>query len=126
MSIHTNKAQGRIPAANIIKTKPGLITKIQTISDAFKLFLTNEILNEVVIQTNRYAEQYFDQNKRSKIDSNAIKSKSSKWKPIDRIELESFIGLVIQAGLHRNNHESLRDLWDISQSSQLYRATLSL
>ena len=88
--------------------------------------MTNEILDEVVIQTNRYAEQYFDQNKRSKIDSNAIKSKSSKWKPIDRIELESFIGLVIQAGLHRNNHESLRDLWDISQRSQLYRATLSL
>ena len=28
--------------------------------------------------------------------------------------------------LHRNNHESFRDLWDISQSSPLYRATTSL
>ena len=52
---------------------------------------------------NRYAEQYFDQNKRSNIDSDAIKRKSSKWKPIDRIELESFIGLVIQAGLHSSS-----------------------
>ena len=125
-SIDANREQGRIPAANIVKTKPGPITKVQTISDAFKLFLTNEIMDEVVIQTNRYAEQYFDQNKRLKIDFNAIKSKSSKWKPIDRIELESLIGLVIQAGLHRNNYESLHDLWDISQSSPLYRATMSL
>ena len=125
-SIHTNPAQSRTPAANIIKTKPGPITKVQTISDAFKLFLVNEILEEVVIQTNRRAEQYFDQNKRSKIDSNAIRSKSSKWKPIDRIELESFIVLVIQPSLHRNNNESLHDLWDISQHSPLYRATISL
>ncbi|CAF3757597.1 unnamed protein product [Rotaria sp. Silwood1] len=108
-SIHANPAQGRIPVANIIKTKPGPITKVQTILDAFKLFLTHEILDEVVIQTNRYAEH-----------------KSSKWKLIDRIELESFIGLVVRAGLHRNNHESLSDLWDISQSSPLYRATMSL
>ncbi|CAF2682152.1 unnamed protein product [Rotaria sp. Silwood2] len=45
-SIHANPAQGRIPVANIIKTKPGPITKVQTILDAFKLFLTNEILDE--------------------------------------------------------------------------------
>ncbi|CAF1008288.1 unnamed protein product [Didymodactylos carnosus] len=125
-SIHAKPAKGRIPAVNIIKKKLGPITKVQTILDAFKLFFTNEILDEIVIQTNRYAEQYFDQNKRSKTDSNTIESKSSKWKPIDRVELESFIGLVIRAGLHRNNHESLNDLWDISQSSPLYRGTMSL
>ncbi|CAF1533567.1 unnamed protein product [Didymodactylos carnosus] len=61
-----------------------------------------------------------------KTDFNTIKSKSSKWKPIDRVELESFIGLVIRAGLHRNNYESFNDLWDISQSSPLYRGTMSL
>ena len=115
-----------IPAANIIKTKPCPITKVQTISDAFKFFLTNEILEEVVIQINRYAKQYFDQNQRSKIDFNAIKSKSSKWKPIDLIELESLIGLVIQAVFHTNNHESLHDLCGISRSSPLYRAAMSL
>ena len=124
-SIHANPVQGRIPAANIIKKKPGPITKVQTILDAFKLFITNEILDEIVIQTNYYAEQYYDQNKRSKTDYDTIKSKSSKWKPIDHVDLESFIGLIIRAGLHRNNHESLDDLWDISQSCPLYRATMS-
>ena len=53
-SIYTNPAQS---AANVIITKPGPLTKVQTISDAFKLFMTNEILGKVVIRTYRYAEQ---------------------------------------------------------------------
>ncbi|CAF2934079.1 unnamed protein product [Rotaria sp. Silwood2] len=59
-SIRANLKQGRIPAANVIKKRPGSTTKVQTILDSFKLFLTNEILDEIVLQTNHYAEQYVD------------------------------------------------------------------
>ncbi|CAF3223579.1 unnamed protein product [Rotaria socialis] len=38
-------------------------------------------------------------------DSNNIRSDSHFWKSVDRIELESFIGLLIQSGVHRSNYE---------------------
>ncbi len=125
-SAHPSPAEGRIPAANIMKRKPGFTTKIQTILDAFKLFFTNEILDEIIFHTNCYAERCFDQAKRLRQNSNTKKRNFRRWKPIDRIELESFIGLLIQSGVSHSNHELLNDLWDISQSRPLYRATMSL
>lgn len=76
---------GRLRATDIIKTKPGFPTKVPSIFEAFKLFLTNEILDEIVFHTNRYAEQYFTMHRRLQTDSR-------RWHPIDRLELESFIG----------------------------------
>ncbi|CAF3701155.1 unnamed protein product [Rotaria socialis] len=35
-------------------------------------------------------------------------------------------GLLIQSGVNRNNHELLSELWDISQSHPIYRATMFL
>ncbi|CAF1255686.1 unnamed protein product, partial [Rotaria sordida] len=62
-----------------------------TILNAFKLFFTNEILDRIVLYTNLYAKRYFDQKIRLRQDSNSIRLDSHCWKPIDRIELESFI-----------------------------------
>ncbi|CAF1182264.1 unnamed protein product [Rotaria sordida] len=98
-----------------------------TILNAFKLFFTNEILDQIVLHRNLYAKRYFDQKIRSRQDSNSIKLDSHCCKPIDRIELESFIGLLIQSGVNRSNYELLYDhLWNISQSCPLYCATVSL
>jgi hypothetical protein len=124
--MYPNLKQSRIAAANIMKKKAGPTIKIQTILDAFKLFFTNEILDQIVLHTNLYAKRYFDQNIRSGQDSNSTRLDSHCWKPIDRIKLESFIGLLIQSGVNRSNHELLYDLWDISQSRPVYRATMSL
>ena len=110
---------GRLRATDIIKTKPGFPTKVPSIFEAFKLFLTNEILDEIVFHTNRYAEQYFTMHRRLQTDSR-------RWHPIDRLELESFIGLLIKSGMNRTNHESLNVLWDISESPPVYRATMSI
>ena len=44
-----------------MKIKSGFSTKVQTILDSFKLFFTNELFDEIVFRTNRYAECYFDQ-----------------------------------------------------------------
>ncbi|CAF1187133.1 unnamed protein product [Rotaria sordida] len=59
--------QGRVHFINIMKTTPGPITVIQTMMDAFKLFLTDEILNEVVLRTNKYA-RFDDRQLRDKFD----------------------------------------------------------
>ncbi|CAF4519394.1 unnamed protein product, partial [Didymodactylos carnosus] len=125
-SINPNPVQGRISAANIIKEKPGSRTNVHTIVGAFKLFFTNELLDEIVHYTNLYAAQCFAQNKRLRQDYNTVKSISSHWIPVDRIELEAFIGLLLQSGVNQNNHELLPELWDISKSRPLYRATMSL
>ncbi|CAF3623708.1 unnamed protein product, partial [Rotaria sordida] len=106
-----DQIQGRISAANIMKKKPGSIIKI---------------LDEIALHTNHYAKRYFDQTQRSRQGSNTMKLNSFQWKPLDRIELESFISLLIQSGVNKNNHEFLSELWDISQSSPIYRATMSV
>ena len=125
-SMYSNLEQSRTAAANVMKKKAGPTIKIQTVLDAFKLFFTNEILDQIVLHTNLYAKRYYDKKIRPQQDSNNIRFDSYCWKPVDRIELESFIGLLIQSGVHRSNHELLNDLWDISRSCPLYRATMSL
>ncbi|CAF1619910.1 unnamed protein product, partial [Didymodactylos carnosus] len=88
---------GRLAAVNIFKRKPGPVTSTQTILEAFKLFFTNDLLNEVVLQTNKYAGVQVDQqNRRS--NTGADRRKSAKWSELDRVELEAFIGLLIDAG----------------------------
>ncbi|CAF4799447.1 unnamed protein product, partial [Rotaria sp. Silwood2] len=125
-SMYPNLEQSRTAVANVMKKKSGPTIKIQTILDAFKLVFTNEMLEQIVLHTNLYAKRYYDKKIRPRQDSNNIRSDSQIWKPVDRIELESFIGLLIQSGVHRSNHELLNGLWDISQSCPLYCATMSL
>ncbi|CAF4252597.1 unnamed protein product [Rotaria magnacalcarata] len=103
------RAIGSIRASRSIYT--------MTILDAFKLFFTNEMLELIVLHTNLYAKRYYDKKIRPRHNSNNIRSDSHFWKPVDRIELESFIELLIQSGVHRSNHELLNDLWDIRQKN---------
>ncbi|CAF1412191.1 unnamed protein product [Rotaria magnacalcarata] len=77
--------------------------KKMTIRDVLKIFFTNEILDQIVLHTNLYAKRYFDKKIRPQQDSNNIRLDSHCWKPVDRIELESFIELLIQSGVHRSN-----------------------
>ncbi|CAF1236584.1 unnamed protein product [Rotaria sordida] len=118
--------QGRVHAINIMTTKPGPVTVIQTMMDAFKFSLTDEILNEVVLQTNKYARRYMDQRNQRQLNDAANQTKSKKWKELDRTELEAFLSLLIQAGLGHASHTSVTELWDISKSPPIYHATMSL
>ncbi|MCC7159931.1 MAG: hypothetical protein IT281_10400 [Ignavibacteria bacterium] len=63
-SIYSVPVKDRIYAANIMKKKPDAITKVQSILDAFKPFFTNEIIDEIILHTNHYAERYFYQTQR--------------------------------------------------------------
>lgn len=109
-------------AINILKTKPGSVTLIQTMIEGFKLFVTNEMLDEVVLQTNKCARRYFDRQNQKGFDTG---TNSNKWKQLDRIELEAFLGLLLQGGVGHANHQSITELWDISRSCPIYHATMS-
>ncbi|CAF3304581.1 unnamed protein product, partial [Rotaria sp. Silwood2] len=53
-------------------------------------------------------------------------TKLIKWRDLDRTKLEVFIGLLIQAGVGHNNHESITELWGISKNRPIFHATMPL
>ena len=61
ISWSSEKAQvsGRLPAINILTAKRGSCSSIQSILNAFRLFVTEGILNEIVVQTNAYTKRFF-------------------------------------------------------------------
>ncbi|CAF1224457.1 unnamed protein product [Adineta steineri] len=120
-----NSNHGRLRATNILKKKAGAVTSVNTIVDAFKLFLIDEILDAIILHTNNYARRYYNQ-LNQKRNAGIYKSKLILWKELDRIELEAFLGLLIQAGAAHMNHRSIDELWDISKNCPLYRATMAL
>ncbi|CAF1262637.1 unnamed protein product [Rotaria sordida] len=74
-SIHNSKDHGRLRATSIMKKKPGAITAVYTIEDAFKLFFINDILDTIVLYTNNYARRYFDQQNQRRLNTDVHHSK---------------------------------------------------
>ncbi|CAF4083376.1 unnamed protein product [Rotaria magnacalcarata] len=125
-STGANQACGRIPAINIMKAKPGAVTSVAAIMDTFKLFMTDKILNEIIFHTNRYAKRYLHQQEQKRSECGGSQTILFQWKDLDHAELEAFLGLLIQSGIGHSNHESITQLWDISDSLPiLYQATMS-
>jgi hypothetical protein len=99
-----------------MKKRSGAVTAVYTIVDAFKLFFINDILDIIVLQKNNYARRYFDQQNQRQFNADTHHSKLIKWKELDRIELEAFLGLLIQAGVSHTNHQSVEELWNIGKN----------
>ena len=60
------------------------------------------------------------------LTTNPYHTDSVQWKPLERIEFEASIGLLIQAGVRHANHESTNELREISNNVSIYHATMSL
>jgi hypothetical protein len=61
--------------------------------DCYRHFITDEIIELMVRETNRYAEQYFQTHDISR------RSKSHQWKPTSDVEMLKFLGIIIEMGL---------------------------
>jgi hypothetical protein len=61
--------------------------------DCYRHFITDEIIDLMVRETNRYAEQYLQTHDISK------RSKSRQWKPTTNAEMLKFFGVIIEMGL---------------------------
>ena len=61
--------------------------------DIFELFVTDEVVDYIVAETNRYASQV--------IDSQTVtrKSRLNVWRPTDRAEMRKFLGIVMLMGI---------------------------
>lgn len=69
------------------------ISQIHSPADVYSLFVSDEILDLIVEETNRYAEQYLVQNHSSRSRVNA-------WSDTSKTELKRFFAIVLAMGLN--------------------------
>ena len=61
--------------------------------DCYRDFITDEVINLMVRETNRYVEQYLLTHKLSK------RSKKIQWEPTTNEEMLKFLEIIIEMGL---------------------------
>lgn len=102
-------------ARNILITKPGITSfssNITTLTDAFDLFISQEILDILIEETNR----------------RAISVKGAEWKKVHLVEMKAFIGLLILAGSLKACQEPILELWstkNLALQRSIFCATMS-
>ena len=64
--------------------------------DFFNLFLSDELIDLMVVETNKYAEQEID--RRRPLRRN---SRYKHWKPVDAVEIKKFIATLFLMGIVR-------------------------
>ena len=112
----------KIPKANILRQLHGIgpsAARMQTVTDAFQLLFTEEMILLIVTETNRRArksaEAWNEQNP----------DKKWQWKETDSEEIWAFIGLLILAGVQRSQNENHNELWSMNNGRPIFRATMS-
>ncbi|KAM4045335.1 piggyBac transposable element-derived protein 4-like [Anomaloglossus baeobatrachus] len=82
---------------------PGINVEVADFTpfDFFQIFITTEVLQLIVFQTNLYAHQYISQNPTS--------AYSHSWTPTNVPELRKFLGITLNMGLVKK--PSLRSYW---------------
>lgn len=113
----TFEETGKTRAHNIMKTRlnkvvlpPGVI--LETPEDAFNLFITDQIVNDIVAFTNNEARRV--------TKDNNLKP----WNDTDVVEMRAFFGLLLAAGHLKSNHQSYEVLWGSMYGPPIFRATM--
>ncbi len=87
--------------------------------DCYRHFITDEIIDLMVRETNRYVEQYLQTHDISR------RSKSHQWKPTNDVEMLKFLGILIEMGLVQM--PKLEYYWSNSQlyGSEIIRSAMA-
>jgi len=87
--------------------------------DCYRHFITDEIIDLMLRETNRYAEQYLQTHDISK------RSKSHQWKPTNDVEMLKFLGILIKMRLVQM--PKLEYYWSNSQlyGSKIIRSAMA-
>ena len=110
---------GRAPARNVFINKPGVKLGIRPSSakESFLLFF-DDIIEDCVRYTNLEARRVIQ-------TYNNSANLQKKWKPVDRKEMEAFIGLHIIVGALKGNYRDTLSLWSERDGVPACRATMS-
>ena len=66
-----------------------------TAQDFFKLYITDQIIDHIVIQTNLYAQQFIEQHQNNLRPHSLV----HQWKATDRAEILTLLAVVIFIGV---------------------------
>ncbi|KAK1900093.1 PiggyBac transposable element-derived protein 4 [Dissostichus eleginoides] len=107
--------QAKTPSHNLLRSRSGPAPGFSTVSpiDAWKLFITDSILEEVLRCTNMEGR---------KVATN----RGKEWKKLSKEELMAFIGLTILAGSEKNWDVPIRVLFGSPLHNPMYKATMSI
>jgi hypothetical protein len=109
----TSGAQGRQRRENILRQQPGpsraIIQTATTPKGALRSFLTDEILNIIVVHTNEEGSR----------------RRGNLWRETSKEELEMYVGLLLLAGVYRARFEPTRNLWSAEHGRPFFAKTMS-
>lgn len=100
---------------------PHASTRNLSIKDTFKKIFSDEICSIIVRETNRKGREIIAEYNRTK----AKHLKDKTWKPITLSELDTFLGLLIIAGVYHNKRTSIRMMWG-DGSHPIFRASMNV
>ncbi|XP_055010215.1 piggyBac transposable element-derived protein 4-like [Boleophthalmus pectinirostris] len=102
---------GPVPSAALPSHDPQQRQQQHKIASTFGLFVTPEIEQIIVAETNREGVRRFG---------------SDVWKSMDEVDLRAYLGLLILAGVFKSRGEAAASLWDAHTGRAVFRATMSL
>ena len=115
---------GRLCRHNIIRGPVGLknaASKAKTEIDHFLLFITHEMLADVLYHTNKKIDSLL-----AKLPADFNKDfKYSFVKEVSEMELKAFIGLFLYRGLYKLNTMGIRKLFSDSYGPPMFSAVMS-
>ncbi|KAH9632247.1 hypothetical protein HF086_002882 [Spodoptera exigua] len=74
--------------------KPNIADNCITPADFYSLFVKDEIIDQMVLHTNNYAQDHI-----SNLRNLKLKSRLQDWTPMNRAELKKFLGVLLAMGL---------------------------
>jgi len=91
--------------------------------DCFRAFFTDDILDIILLHTNKKMVQ---KKNNPDLSYSTQKNKSTYNNPLQKEELEAFLGSIVLSGAVRSNHLPVKKLYDCKISGGKYRAALSI
>src|SRR6267154_3333736 len=79
------------------------------IKEALQLFITDDMINKIILHTNEKGDGRFP----------------GVWKATDDSEIRAFIGLLLLAGVNHMKNKDAREMWDEESGLLRFKATMS-
>lgn len=116
------RPQVRHASQHMVREKAGLkgaAKNVKMEKEAFKLFLSENILEKIVRHTNSEGQRVTDIYNESHPEE-----ENKEFVPTDREELQAVIGLMMMRGVYRAYHKSLQSLWQEDCGRPIFKATM--
>lgn len=104
--------------------KPRRASYVSSPVDALKLFITDDMVQEIITETNREAAFKLQAKNSKKLAANP-NAKLETWIPFSEIEFWAYLGIIITAGADKSWDVPTRELFYNSRSDPIYRAAMS-